>query len=142
MRLFLRVIAVLAALQIANTILLVWRMVRLEAVGVLARTGIFGLITMLGWLLTLAVGPFAVVQLWRLRESGRRSLLLLASFAFVYYAAGLVFFRGPGAQTARIAVPIVGNLLLSVLLVSSPARRVCQNMKAAQKLEQPLPSAE
>jgi hypothetical protein len=41
MRLFLRVIAVLAGLQIANTILLVWRMVRLGSVGVLARTGIF-----------------------------------------------------------------------------------------------------
>jgi hypothetical protein len=110
-------------------------------IGELGRSGAFGLTTILGWLLTLSVGPFAVVQLWRLRESGRRSSLLLSAWAFVYYAAGMLFFRGPGAETAKIAVPIVGNLLLSVLLVSSPVRRVCQNPKAAQHSKQPLPSA-
>jgi hypothetical protein len=135
-------IAVLIGLETATTILLVWRMARLGGLGELARTGAFGLITMLGWVLTLVVGPFAAAQLWRLRESGRRASLFLASFALIYYAAGLLFFRGTGAETAQIAVPIVGNLLLSVLLVSSPARRVCQNVKTEQKLAPPLPSAE
>lgn len=140
MRTFLRVIAVLISLQIAHTVLFIWRMASLGGIGELSRGGVFGLTTILGWLLTLSVGPFAAVQLWRLRESGRRSSLLLSSFALAYYAAGLLFFRGSGAETARIAVPIVGNLLLSVLLVSSPVRRVCQNPESAPKAQQPSAS--
>jgi hypothetical protein len=141
MRIFLKVIAILIGLQVANTVSLVWRMARMGGLGELTRTGTLGVITMLGWVLALAVGPFAVVQLWRLKESGRRASLLLASFALIYYAAGLVFLRGPGAETAQIAIPIIGNLLLSLLLASSPVRRVCQNVKAAQESAPASPSA-
>jgi hypothetical protein len=132
MRIFLKVIAAVIGLEVANTILLIWRMARLGGLSTLIGTGTFGLATILGWFLTLAVGPFAVAQLWRLRESGRRASLLLAAFAFVYYVAGLLFFQEPGAKVAAIIVPIVGNLLLSVLLLSSPATRVCRNAKPVQ----------
>jgi hypothetical protein len=121
--------------------MLIWRMALLGGIGELSRSGVLGLATIVGWLLTLSVGPFAVVQLWRLRENGRKSSLLLSAFAFAYYAAGLLFFRGHSAETAKIVVPILGNLLLSVLLVSSPVRRLCQNPKAAPNTKQPLPSA-
>jgi hypothetical protein len=141
MRICLRVIAVLIGLEIVQTILLIWQMTRFGGLGELARAGAFGLITMLGWLLALVVGPFAVKQLWRLRESGRRASLLLALFALVYYAAGVLVFRGSGAETSKIAVPILGNTLLSVLLVSSPAKRICRNVEALQNPELPLPSA-
>jgi hypothetical protein len=131
MRIFLRVIAIWIGLQIAYSLLLIWRVASSGRIGELSHAGVLGLATLLGWFLTLSVGPFAVVQLWRLRESGRKLSLLLSGFGFTYYAAGVLFFRGPGAETATIAVPILGNLLLSVLLVSSPVRRVCQNAKAA-----------
>ena len=142
MRTCLRVIAVLIGLQIAHTILLVWQMARFGGLSELARTGAFGLATMLGWLLALVVGPFAVTQLWRLRESGRKASLFLALFAFVYYAAGMLFFRGPGTEIAKIAVPMLGNMLLAVLLFSSPARRACRNVEAPRHPELPLASAE
>jgi hypothetical protein len=139
-RIFLRVIAIWISFTIVYSILLIWRMAFLGGIGELSRSGILGLATILGWLLTLSVGPFAVVQLWRLRESGRKSSLFLSAFAFAYYAAGLLFFRGPGAETANIAVPILGNLFLSLLLVSSPVRRVCHDPKVASNTKQPLPS--
>jgi hypothetical protein len=138
-RIFLRVIAIWISFQIAYSILLIWRMAFLGGIGELSRSGVLGLATILGWLLTLSVGPFAVVQLWRLREIGRKLSLFLSAFAFAYYATGLLFFRGPGAETAKIAVPILGNLFLSLLLVSSPVRRVCYNPKAAPNTKQPLP---
>lgn len=141
MRTFLRVIAIWIALQLAYSILLIWRMVLLGGIRELSRSGVFGFTTMLGWLLTLSVGPFATVQLWRLRESGRKSALLLSAFAFAYYSAGFLFFRGPGAEASKIALPIVGNLIFSVFLVSSPVRRTCQNVNAAQDTKQPLASA-
>jgi hypothetical protein len=90
-RIFLRVIAIWISFQIAYSILLIWRMAFLGGIGELSRSGILGLATILGWLLTLSVGPFAVVQLWRLRESGRKSSLFLSAFAFAYYATGLLY---------------------------------------------------
>jgi hypothetical protein len=135
------VIAIWISIQIANSILLIWRMASLGGIGELSRSGVLGVTTLFGWLLTLSVGPFAVVQLWRLRESGRKLSLCLSAFAFAYYAAGLLFYRGPGAEAGKIAVPILGNLLLSLLLVSAPVRRVCQNLKAAPNTKQLFPSA-
>jgi hypothetical protein len=141
LRTLLRVIAIRISFQITYSILLIRRMALLGGIGELSRSGVLGPATILGWLLTLSVGPFAVVQLWRIKESGRKSSLLLSAFAFAYYAAGLLFLRGAGAETAKIAVPILGNLLLSLLLVSSPVRRVCQNLKSTPNAMQPLPCA-
>jgi hypothetical protein len=140
-RIVLRVIAIWISIQIAYSILLIWRIASLGGIGELSRSGVLGLTIFLGWLLTLFVGPFAVVQLWRLRESGRKSSLCLSAFAFAYYAAGLLLYRGTGAEAGKIAVPILGNLLLSLLLVSSPVKRVCQNLKAAPNTKQLFPYA-
>jgi len=56
-RTFLRVISIWIGLQIAYSVLLIWRMARFGDIGELSRSGVLGLTTMLGWLLTLSVGP-------------------------------------------------------------------------------------
>jgi hypothetical protein len=94
--------------------------------GKLMMSGGFGQLTAVGWALTLALGPFAAVQLWRMRESGRRASLALASFALLYYVVAWSFFRQPGAEASKALIPVVENALFSALLLSSPTRRICQ----------------
>ena len=85
MRIILRIVAVAIWFAIISTLLLIWRFWRFGDLATLWASGIFGLITFLGWLLTLNVGPFAGIQLWRLRESGRKSSLFLAGCTLLYY---------------------------------------------------------
>lgn len=73
-------------------------MATLGGLGALIRSGTFGLISLLGWALILAVGPFAAVQFWRLRESGRKVSLLLAGCTLVSDAAGLFVFSNAGSS--------------------------------------------
>ena len=129
MRIILRIFAIVMWWEIIRTIVLIWRFSRLGGLAALMR-GIFGATTIIGWLLILAVGPFAATQLWRLRESGRKASLLLAVYAFSYYLAGVLFFREPGAELSPILVAVAGNALFSALLLSPPARRACLASKA------------
>jgi hypothetical protein len=129
MRIILRIFAIVMWCEIIRTIVFIWRFSRLGGLAALMR-GIFGATTIIGWLLILAVGPFAATQLWRLRESGRKASLLLAVYAFSYYLAGVLFFREPGAELSPILVAVAGNALFSALLLSPPARRACLASKA------------
>ncbi|MGA3261680.1 MAG: hypothetical protein ABSE35_22595 [Bryobacteraceae bacterium] len=129
MRIILRIFAIVIWCEIIRTIVFIWRFSRLGGLAALMR-GIFGATTIIGWLLILAVGPFAATQLWRLRESGRKASLLLAVYAFSYYLAGVLFFREPGAELSPILVAVAGNALFSALLLSPPARRACLASKA------------
>jgi hypothetical protein len=128
MRMALRILAVLIGFATAETIFLIWRL-SADLVG-LTRSGPLGLTTIAGWLLILVVGPFAVVQLWRLKESGRLASMLLSASALAYYAIGWLAFRGPVAEARKVAVPIVGNLLLMLFLLSPQVRRACQGKES------------
>lgn len=125
MRIVLRILAILMGWEIINTILLVHRIWRLGNLAELT-SGLLGATAALGWVLTFVIGPFAAVQLWRLRPSGRKTSLLLAAFALLYYIGGWLFFRGPGAAFKSVIVPIIGNSLFLVLLLSPQARRLCR----------------
>jgi hypothetical protein len=116
--------------QIINTILLIWRISRTGNLGAFMAS-VFGGITILGWLLTFVIGPFAATQLWRLRDSGRRTSLLLALFAFLYYIVAWLFFREPDAKLSTVLVPVVGNALFVALLLSPAARRTYLGSKNA-----------
>jgi hypothetical protein len=111
---------------IIGTLLLTRRFWRFGGFGALMATGAFGLITVLGWTLTLAVGPVAAVRLWRLRESGRRTTLLLAVYTLLYYIVSGLFFRQPGAASPKLWLALGGNALLVLLLLSPSARRACK----------------
>jgi len=56
MRIILRIVAVAIWFAIIGTLLLIWRFWRFGDLATLWASGIFGLITFLGWLLTLTVG--------------------------------------------------------------------------------------
>jgi hypothetical protein len=85
MRIVLKFLAALIWFAIAGTVLLIWRFSHFGSLGTLAGNAVFGVATVLGWVFTLALGPVAAIQLWRLRESGRMLSLFLSLFALIYY---------------------------------------------------------
>lgn len=96
-----------------------------DRIGALLSIGVFGLLTLTSWVLTILVGPFAAVQLWRLRPSGRRATVLLAAFGTLYYLSGLVLFRGPGTNTTVVAIMLVIYVAVLAFLLSAPAKSQC-----------------
>jgi hypothetical protein len=88
-RLLVRLVAVLAGVSVAGT---VWFVVVFAAAGglsVLLTSGLLGVLTFVGWFIALVVGPVTAVQLWRLRESGRRAGIVLFGYGLGYYVLGL-----------------------------------------------------
>jgi len=132
-RFALRIIAGLTAFAVVMTVPVVLRFTTNGGIAALLGTGVFGLLTVLGWLLTLLVGPFAAVQLWRLRASGRRATAFLAAYTTIYYASGLVFFRGPDTNVAVVVFMVAINAAASVFLLSGHARVQCG--EAAREME-------
>jgi hypothetical protein len=125
-RIVLKILSIALWVAIIGTLLLIWRFWRFGDFGALLATGAFGLITVFGWALTLAVGPFAAFQLWRLRESGRMAASLLAGFNLLYYVVPPLFSRQSTSASPKLWLAIGGNAFLLLLLLSPSARRACE----------------
>jgi hypothetical protein len=126
MRIVLRFLAALIWWPIVGTVLLIWRLWHSGSLGTLAANGLFGAATVLGWVFTLALGPVAAIQLWRLQESGRRIALFLSLFALIYYVVSWMYFRDPNTDFFKGGLAVSGNAVFSAILLSPQARRVCQ----------------
>lgn len=131
-RIALRSIAVLTALAVVMTVALALQFLTKDRIGALLSIGVFGLLTLTGWLLTVLVGPFAVVQLWRLRPSGRRATALLAGFAVLYYGSGLLFFRGLATNLTAVIIVAGFNAAALTFLLSGPARAECDRQEGVR----------
>jgi hypothetical protein len=93
----------------------------------LISTGAFGLLTALGWLITLVVGPPAVVLLWRQRDAGRRASIAFWGSICVYYLLGLTFFRTPATQYGYTFLYIICSMVPLALLISPRAKMACRS---------------
>ena len=125
MRPFLRVVALILALCVFLTLLQTIDILVRGGMSTLARSGVLGAATILGWLLILTAGPFASVQLWRLRRVGLYASAILSGFFWAYYFAGLLFLRSHNVPFTPILAAVVFNGVLVVLLASPAARRCC-----------------
>jgi len=125
MRVVLRVISVLVALAVVMTTALAFQFVANDRIGALLSIGVFGLLTLTDWMLTILAGPFAAVQLWRHRSSGRRATVLLAAFGVFYYFSGLLVFRSPGTNMTVVVIMLVIHGAVLALLLTAAARRQC-----------------
>jgi hypothetical protein len=123
MKILLRVIACLIGLSVPLTALLIWQLAFRSGLGSLFRFSPIGFMTIVGWLAVLTVGPFAAVQLWRLRRSGLFAASVLSGFVLVYYLSGLLFTRTALPARSILAAVIVNGSLLGLLL-SPAARRI------------------
>ena len=125
MRPFLRVVAVILALCVFMALLQTIDILLRGGMSTLVRSGVLGAATILGWLLILTAGPFASIQLWRLRRIGLYASAVLSGFFLAYYFAGLLFLRAHNVPFRPILAAVVFNGVLVVLLASPAARRSC-----------------
>jgi hypothetical protein len=126
MKIILRILALFIAAAVFTTALFVLHLLVQHAsdLASVARRPPF-IISFAGWALILLLGPFAAVQLWRLRPSGRIATMALLASAVCYYLTGLIFLRSPNAQPGPIILYITCNLAVFILLCFPAARRLC-----------------
>ena len=89
----------------------------------LVKSGAPGALGVVSWLVTICAGPFAAVQLFRLKASGRKLTLLLCGVALAYHLTGVTFWRTPETPLEPIFEALVWNGLLLGLLLSPAAKR-------------------
>jgi hypothetical protein len=123
--LLLRIVAATAAISVVFTIWLILVIGTAGGFSALVRGGALGVLTLIGWAVTLALGPVTAVQLWRLKESGRKAGLILFGFGVVYYIAGFLWLRAPEAQTSQIAMAVIAYALPLVFLALPGTRQAC-----------------
>ena len=121
MRLVLRVIAGVTAVSVAATLWFVAAIAVAGGLRPLLGTGVLGVLTIIGWCMTLFAGPVLAVHLWRVTEVGRRIGVLFYGYAVFYYAAGLML-RSAGASVGQIAAALV-LCALPVLILVSPGTK-------------------
>jgi hypothetical protein len=125
MPILLRGIAAILAVSVVFTLVFIPTIVGPRGFGPLLRAGPLGVMTMIGWAVTLGIGPYAGIQLWRLRKRGRIAGLIVFAFGVVYYLAGFLWLRAPEAQSAQIIAAIIAYAIPVLILASPPARRAC-----------------
>ena len=125
MPIVLRAIAAIAGVSVLFTLVLIAAIVGPRGFGPLLAAGPLGLMTIAGWIVTLAVGPYAAVQLWYRRERGRIAGLILFGFGAAYYLAGFFWLRSPEARSAQIILAFAGYAVPLLILASPQARRAC-----------------
>ena len=117
MRAMIRVVAILAGMSLMGTIGLIAMLVSRVGLSTIASAGALGVLTIIGWAITLTAGPVATVQLWRFRETGRRAGIILFGYGLAYYVVGGLILRAPNAPVASIVVLALGFAIpLTVLL--------------------------
>jgi hypothetical protein len=118
MRFLIRIVAVVAAVSVLGTVWFVAGFVAAGGLRALLTSGLVGVLTIVGWVIALVVGPVATVQLWRFRQSGRRAGIVLFGYGLAYYLVGLIALRSPEASTRQIfAAAAMFGLPLVVLLL-------------------------
>lgn len=122
MRLLIRIVAVLAAVSVLGTLWFVAAFAAAGGLRALLTSGLLGGLTIVGWVLALVVGPVAAVQLWRLRDSGRRAGIILFGYGLGYYVAGLLAFRAPEASAWQI-LGAAAMFALPLVVLLSPRTR-------------------
>ena len=122
MKITLRIIAVYFAIAFLGSLLEVISFAPRVSANVLRSLGLIGVLTFVGWGLGILIGPFAAIQLWRLKNSGRLAGVILFGFVSLY---GIL----DAAYYAQLPVPLLVKICISiigcVILLLPGARRVC-----------------
>ena len=122
MKITLRIIAVYFAIAFLGSLLEVVSFAPRVNANVLRSLGLIGVLTFVGWGLGIFVGPFAAIQLWRLKNIGRVAGIVLFAFVAVYGVLDAAYY-------AQLPVPLLVKICISiagcVILLLPGARRIC-----------------
>lgn len=119
-----RMLALLLAACVVIVILLLARS-GISRVRSLGQAGPIGIMTLVNWGVTLLVGPFAFVQLLRLRNSGRLSGALVFGVMTLFYLTAAFLFRDPGDPLLPIAFTGLVTGVCTVMLLIPAAKQAC-----------------
>lgn len=124
-RLAMRMLALLVAATVAITLLLLVRagVAQLRSV---AESGPLGVSMLVSWAVTLLIGPFALVQLLRLKNSGRIAGAIFFGAMTLYYAATASILRDPGEPWLPTAFVTLVVGACTALLLTPAARAACE----------------
>ena len=107
MRMFLRIVAVLVALAVVLTLLMVIQFAFSGGFTALVRSGGLGMVTIAAWFIILTTGPVASIQLWRLRRVGLFVTAMLCGLVFQRTTWwGSSFFEDPRRHCDRFFGPL------------------------------------
>lgn len=124
MRSLVRIVAIIAGLSVVGTVWFVATFAARGGLGALVTSGMLGVLTLVGWVVTLLIGPVATVQLWRLRDSGRRAGIVLFGYGLAYYLVGLFVLRSAEASVSGIVVAALSFALPLIVLLLPRIRPV------------------
>lgn len=123
-RMMMRMLALLVAASVVIVIVLLARS-GVTRVRSLLQSGPLGIGTLVNWAVTLLVGPFASVQLLRLRNSGRIAAAFVFGTMTLYYLTAAFLFRDPGDAWLPIAfTALVTGMCMAMLLIPA-AKEAC-----------------
>jgi hypothetical protein len=126
MRIILRLISIVLAIMTVLTLALALPFVTAGGLQALLHRGLFGYMTILGWGITMILGPLGSIQLWRFKPIGWLASALVFAFSTIYYAIGVVFFRNPAAPLTPIILQIGYHALFTAILATKSARSTCK----------------
>jgi hypothetical protein len=129
MRIVLRLLAAWTFFSVMKTLVFVVAIWRRGGIPWLVGTSLFTHLTALGWLITLVIGPPAVVLLWKQREAGRRASIVFWGSICLYYLLGLTLFRTSGTRYGYTVFSIFCSLIALALLFSPRAKTACRPRK-------------
>ncbi len=117
-------LALLIAASVVIVILLLARsgVTRLRS---LSQAGPLGISTLVNWGVTLLAGPFAFIQLMRLRNSGRIAGAIVFGTMTLYYLAAAFLFRDPGDPMMPIAFTALVTGACTAMLLIPAAKQAC-----------------
>lgn len=79
----------------------------------------FKLLTVAGWIIVIIIGPYASIQLWRLKKGGRNASFIILIYSIIYYILTLYYYPPPELQVIVIKLIIAVNFF-SLLIILSP----------------------
>lgn len=121
----LRIVALVAAFTVVGTIWFILGSPDVRDAVLSVASGAFGALTTVGWLVSLVAGPIAAVQLWRLKESGRRAAIVVFGYGLAYYVVGLLVFRDPDAPLVPIVLAVISFAIPLAIVLSGRAKQAC-----------------
>jgi hypothetical protein len=111
----------MAAFSACGTVWVVITLAAHNGMHPLLASGTLGLLTVVGWVITLIAGPIAAIQLWRLKEAGRPAGIALFGYGLLYYVAG-VGIRSSGTAAFPILFAALSFAIPLAVLLSRRAR--------------------
>ena len=124
MRILLRLVAGFTFISVIFTLKLILGMWHSGAMPSLIHSGLTGVLTIAGWLITLGVGTPSAILLWSRSEAGRIGAIIVWTSVCFYYLIFLVL--SPDVIHGRLTYYLIGSAALVVLLLSPKARQACQ----------------